>query len=216
MGERWPRPECRRTELYQPSVSLKHAMRASACDVNRRKPLTPCCGRITQALRRLVEPGLAALVAVVDDVLRPALADHHLHRVQHQLGPQVVRHRPADNLRLTLRVWLAAQACPPINALRCQMANLHGFVVTGPSRPLRCPLPSMQGFGLLLARRRSSRTCIRRRTCTPTQSTDHQWLSEVPASSPDRASHPVRSRKRRRRACSGSAAWFAPWPSRDG
>ncbi len=48
--------------------------------------------------RRPVETGLAALVAVVDDVPGPPLANGHLHRVQHQLGAQVVRHRPADDL----------------------------------------------------------------------------------------------------------------------
>ena len=41
---------------------------------------------------------MAALVAVVDDVLGPPLANRHLHRVQHQFGAQVVRHRPADDL----------------------------------------------------------------------------------------------------------------------
>ena len=39
-----------------------------------------------------------ALVAVVDDVLGPPLANRHLHRVQHQFGAQVVCHRPADDL----------------------------------------------------------------------------------------------------------------------
>src|ERR1700730_19407104 len=38
---------------------------------------------------------LAALVAMVDDVLGPTLANSHLHRIQHQFGAQVVCHRPA-------------------------------------------------------------------------------------------------------------------------
>jgi hypothetical protein len=41
---------------------------------------------------------LAALVAVVDDVLGTTLADRHLQRVKHQLGAQVVCHRPAHDL----------------------------------------------------------------------------------------------------------------------
>ena len=41
---------------------------------------------------------LATLVAVTNDVLRSALTNSCLHRVQHQLCPQVVRHRPADDL----------------------------------------------------------------------------------------------------------------------
>jgi len=48
-------------------------------------------------LRRLVEPGLASLVAVVDHVVRPALTDGHLQGIDHQFGPQVVCHRPADD-----------------------------------------------------------------------------------------------------------------------
>jgi len=59
-------------------------------------------------LRRPVEPKLAALVAVVNDIEGAALTDGGLHRVQHQLRPQVIGHRPANDLRLTLRVWLAA------------------------------------------------------------------------------------------------------------
>src|SRR5690349_14629511 len=34
----------------------------------------------------------------MDDAVRPPLADRHLQRVQHQFGPQMVGHRPADNL----------------------------------------------------------------------------------------------------------------------
>ena len=49
-------------------------------------------------LRRPVELKLAALVAVMDDAVRPALTDRHLQRVQHQFGRQMVGHRPADNL----------------------------------------------------------------------------------------------------------------------
>src|SRR5271169_3653935 len=49
-------------------------------------------------LRRPVDSALAALVAMVDDFLRPTLANRHRHRVQHQLGAQVVCHRPADDL----------------------------------------------------------------------------------------------------------------------
>jgi hypothetical protein len=49
-------------------------------------------------LRRPVEPKLASLIAVVDHVARSPLADGHLERVQHQLGPEMVRHRPADDL----------------------------------------------------------------------------------------------------------------------
>jgi hypothetical protein len=41
---------------------------------------------------------IATLVAVMDDAVRPPLADRHLQRVQHQFGPQMVGHRPADNL----------------------------------------------------------------------------------------------------------------------
>jgi hypothetical protein len=52
-----------------------------------------CYDRRRQALRRSVEPGLRALVAVVDHVARPALADGHLERIQHQLGAQIWRSR---------------------------------------------------------------------------------------------------------------------------
>jgi len=41
---------------------------------------------------------IATLVAVMDDAVRPPLADRHLQRVQHQFGRQMVGHRPADNL----------------------------------------------------------------------------------------------------------------------
>jgi len=34
---------------------------------------------------------------VVDHVLRPPLRDGHLERIQHQLGAQMVGHRPADD-----------------------------------------------------------------------------------------------------------------------
>src|SRR6202140_5309565 len=37
-------------------------------------------------LRRPVDSALAALVAMVDDVLGPTLANSHLHRIQHQFG----------------------------------------------------------------------------------------------------------------------------------
>ena len=57
---------------------VEHLPRHTACQIHRRI--------------------LAALVAVVDDVLGPPLANRHLHRVQHQFGTQVVRHRPADDL----------------------------------------------------------------------------------------------------------------------
>lgn len=37
LGHRQPRPECSRDGLCQPSIYLKQAMRASACDPNRRR-----------------------------------------------------------------------------------------------------------------------------------------------------------------------------------
>ena len=40
---------------------------------------------------------LAALVRVVDHTGRPPLSQRHVERVQHELGAQVVRHRPADD-----------------------------------------------------------------------------------------------------------------------
>src|SRR6516162_9058713 len=40
---------------------------------------------------------LAALVAVVDDIARLALTDRHFQCRQHELGPQMRRHRPADD-----------------------------------------------------------------------------------------------------------------------
>ena len=44
--------------------------------------------------RRPVETALRALIAVVDDVLGPALAHGHLEGVEHQRGREVVGHRP--------------------------------------------------------------------------------------------------------------------------
>ena len=41
---------------------------------------------------------LASLIAVVDDIGRLALPQRHAERVQHQLGAEMVRHRPADDL----------------------------------------------------------------------------------------------------------------------
>ena len=37
-------------------------------------------------------------LGVMDDAVRPALADHHFQRVEHQLGAQMIGHRPADDL----------------------------------------------------------------------------------------------------------------------
>src|SRR5712672_920692 len=34
----------------------------------------------------------------MDDAVRPALADRHFQRIQHQLGAQMIGHRPADDL----------------------------------------------------------------------------------------------------------------------
>jgi hypothetical protein len=34
----------------------------------------------------------------MDDAVRPPLADRHLQRVEHQFGPQMVGHGPADDL----------------------------------------------------------------------------------------------------------------------
>jgi hypothetical protein len=48
-------------------------------------------------LRRPVEPKLASLIAVVDDIGRLALPQRHAERVQHQLCAEMVRHRPADD-----------------------------------------------------------------------------------------------------------------------
>jgi hypothetical protein len=48
-------------------------------------------------LRRLLEAALAALVAVVDDIARLALTDCHFQCRQHELGPQMHLHRPADD-----------------------------------------------------------------------------------------------------------------------
>ena len=49
-------------------------------------------------LRRPVEPGLFALVGVVDQAgLGLAAGDGHLERVDDEFGAQVVAHRPADN-----------------------------------------------------------------------------------------------------------------------
>jgi len=36
----------------------------------------------------------------MDDAVRPALADRHFQRIQHQLGAQMIGHRPAATLRL--------------------------------------------------------------------------------------------------------------------
>jgi len=68
--------------------------------------------------------GLVALIAMMDDVLGSPLADGHLERAQHQLGPQMVRHGPADDLaaphiehhgqvKETRRSWYAGDVCEP-------------------------------------------------------------------------------------------------------
>src|SRR5215207_7114171 len=61
------------------------------------KPLTRCYDRRRQALRRPLEPGLAALVAVVDDLTWPPLAYRHLERIQHEFGAQMIGHGPTDD-----------------------------------------------------------------------------------------------------------------------
>jgi hypothetical protein len=56
-------------------------------------------GRTPASLQRLPNANdVYSLIAVVDHVARSPLADGHLERVQHQLGPEMVRHRPADDL----------------------------------------------------------------------------------------------------------------------
>jgi hypothetical protein len=40
---------------------------------------------------------LRALVRVVDDILRPARCQRHVQRIEHELGVQGRRHRPADD-----------------------------------------------------------------------------------------------------------------------
>lgn len=40
---------------------------------------------------------MAALIAVMDHIARPPLADRHLEGINHQFGAQVVGHRPADD-----------------------------------------------------------------------------------------------------------------------
>src|SRR5690349_13766878 len=40
---------------------------------------------------------LASLVRVVDDVRRSTLLDGHVQRVEHELGAEMGRHRPADD-----------------------------------------------------------------------------------------------------------------------
>jgi len=54
--------------------------------------------RFSLLLRRPVEPKLAALIAMMYDVLGSPLAHSYLERVQHQLSSQVVCHGPADDL----------------------------------------------------------------------------------------------------------------------
>ena len=50
-----------------------------------------------EMLRRPLESTLAALVRVVDHTGRPPLSQRHVERVQHELGAQMIRHRPADD-----------------------------------------------------------------------------------------------------------------------
>ena len=49
---------------------------------------------VAERQRRVLSP----LIAVMDHLLRPALTDSHLEGVQHELGAQMVCHRPADDL----------------------------------------------------------------------------------------------------------------------
>lgn len=48
-------------------------------------------------LRRPVETALRTLIGMVDDVTRLALPDRHVHRVDDELGLEVVTHCPSDN-----------------------------------------------------------------------------------------------------------------------
>jgi hypothetical protein len=48
-------------------------------------------------LRRPLETALATLIAVVNDIGRPALTDRHVQRGQNQLRPQVGLHRRTDD-----------------------------------------------------------------------------------------------------------------------
>jgi len=93
--------------------------------------LTRCYNRFSLVLRRLVEPKLATLVAMMNDILGPPLAHGHLERVQHQLRPQMVRHGPADDL-----------AAPDISLSTksgAERASLSRFVVVTSARRRLAP-----------------------------------------------------------------------------
>ena len=51
----------------------------------------PSLGSVAEGVRRV----LAALVAVMNDAAWTALPQRHVQRFQHQLGAQVIGHRPA-------------------------------------------------------------------------------------------------------------------------
>src|SRR5947208_16142936 len=63
---------------------------------------TPCCDPVRLVLRRPIESGLDPSVAVMDQAgPRPPALQGHDQRVDAQPGPEVVGHRPADDLEVS-------------------------------------------------------------------------------------------------------------------
>ena len=77
--------------LERGKETLSHGIVVRITDRSHRGSNTGLAAPLAERHRRI----LAALVAVVDDVPGPTLANSHIHRVQHQFGAEVVRHRPA-------------------------------------------------------------------------------------------------------------------------
>src|SRR5215217_1700455 len=72
--------------------------RPSVGEPPQRPSMTSYTPANTAALRRPLEPGLAAVVGVMDQAWGGvALGDGHVQGVQDQLGGQVLSHRPADD-----------------------------------------------------------------------------------------------------------------------
>src|ERR1700724_998766 len=76
--------------------ALAHRIVVGVADRSHRRPHTGFLATFAECQRRI----LAALVAVMDDAVRPSLADRHFQRIQHQLGAQMIGHRPPTTLRL--------------------------------------------------------------------------------------------------------------------
>ncbi len=74
--------------------TLGHGVVVGVADGSHRGPHSGFAAAISEGNGRV----LRSLVAMMNDVARPPLANRHLERVEHKVGPEMIGHRPADDL----------------------------------------------------------------------------------------------------------------------